>query len=372
MRSATVLPLHGGKAPRWLFSRMVRLGERISDVIIGEFGADELLSRLADPNWFQALSCALGYDWHSSGTTTVTMGALKLALSESTEIAINGGKGKAGTNTPEDIAQSAERLGITGMENKFVEWSRLAAKVDSAMIYDDLSIYHHSFMFTRSGRWAVVQQGMEQKGSMAVRFQWDSAFVDREDFANEPHSGIEANAGRETLDLSYSKNGWARAAMVEALDELGSRKFDLSFIKEYPQRHNIIPSLDISKKGIEALSNAYELQPDDYKDILLTKGIGRKTIKSLAIVATLIYSKELAMRDPILYAYNVGGKDGIPYRISRQHYDSLIEEMDRIVDKANLTNDEKFAVLKRLSRAVSQKSESTSHLAQQKLNTKGV
>jgi len=352
MRSATLLPLHGGKAPRWLFSRMVMLGEKISDVIIEEFGADELLARLADTNWFQALACTLGYDWHSSGTTTVTMGALKIALKDSKEIAIAGGKGKAGTNTPNDIKAGAEKLSITSRDSEFIKFSRLSAKVDSAMIYDNLSIYQHSFLFTKSGKWAVVQQGMERYGNMAVRFQWHSDFVNSNDFANEPHTGMIANTSKETLDLSYAKNEWVRRSMVDALDEFSSDSFDEAVLKAYPSRHHIIPALDISKQGIKALNNAYELNPKDYTDILLTKGIGRKAIRSLAIISTLIYNKKLAMRDPVLYAYNVGGKDGIPYPISRQHYDSVIDEMSLIIDRANLQGEDKYKALKRLNNSI--------------------
>ncbi|MGC8496262.1 MAG: DUF763 domain-containing protein [Candidatus Micrarchaeia archaeon] len=353
MRTLTALPLHGGSAPKWLFSRMVRLGERISDVIIEEYGADELLARLANTNWFQAFACALGYDWHSSGTTTVTMGALKVALAESKEIAINGGKGKAGTNTPNDIEKSADRLGLSSPET-LIRYSRLSAKIDSAMVYDNISIYHHSFIFTKSGRWAVVQQGMEQKGTMAVRFQWDSALVDKSDISNEPHSGIHATARRYSIDLSSESNKWSRESFPAVLEELAVHSFDSKAVaKAYPSRHQIIPEIDLTKRGIEALSNAYELSPRNYEQVLLSKGIGRKTVKSLALISSLIYDKDLALRDPIIYAYNVGGKDGIPYRINRQHYDDVIKEMSRIVDSANIESSDKYAALKSLAKAVS-------------------
>src|ERR1700733_6270048 len=142
MRSVTELPLHGGKAPRWLFGRMVKLSQAISYVIMDDFGSDELLRRLADKNWFQALSCAIGYDWHSSGTTTVTMGALKEALNGSGEIYIAGGKGKAGTNTPKDIVAGTDSLSIPNESDRFIENSRLAAKIDASLVYDDIGIYH--------------------------------------------------------------------------------------------------------------------------------------------------------------------------------------------------------------------------------------
>src|SRR5205823_13860854 len=61
------LPLHSGRAPAWLFSRMVVLSREIVVYLVAEFGAAEVLRRLSDPHWFQALGCVLGFDWHSSG-----------------------------------------------------------------------------------------------------------------------------------------------------------------------------------------------------------------------------------------------------------------------------------------------------------------
>src|SRR6266699_1582314 len=73
------LPLHGGKAPAWLFSRMVLLSREILAHIVEEYGTQEVLRRLSDPFWFQAFGCVLGFDWHSSGVTTTVCGALKEA-----------------------------------------------------------------------------------------------------------------------------------------------------------------------------------------------------------------------------------------------------------------------------------------------------
>ena len=38
------LPLHGGRVPAWLASRMARLGRLISEAIVFHYGADELLA----------------------------------------------------------------------------------------------------------------------------------------------------------------------------------------------------------------------------------------------------------------------------------------------------------------------------------------
>jgi len=70
-------PLHYGACPPWLFEKMKRLGRGIIEGIAEEYGSEEILRRLSDPFWFQALGCLLGFDWHSSGLTTTLCGALK-------------------------------------------------------------------------------------------------------------------------------------------------------------------------------------------------------------------------------------------------------------------------------------------------------
>jgi len=45
----------------------------IVEALVYEHGQEEFLRRISDPYWFQAFFCVLGFDWHSSGTTTVTI-----------------------------------------------------------------------------------------------------------------------------------------------------------------------------------------------------------------------------------------------------------------------------------------------------------
>ncbi len=365
MHSSTVLPLHPGRAPKWLFGRMVRLSAAISEVIIDEFGPDEMLRRLCDKDWFQALSCAIGYDWHSSGTTTVTMGALKEGLSGNTDIFIAGGKGKAGLKTPDDITSGTDRLSISSSADEFKDLSRLAAKVDSNLVYDRIGIYQHSFIFTKNRKWGVVQQAMEPESKMAIRFQWFSSNVDMSDLTTEPHTNILSEMHRSTMDLTYAENLWAKSSSIdlvkdprsisEALKDLDSRQTTLagsrslsSVSSSYPSRH-WISSSDISKQGWEAIRRAGELEPDSFSDLLLVKGMGRSTVRSLAFVSSLIYGRDLAYRDPVAYSYNVGGKDGIPFPVDPKAYDDVIDEMRHIIDGAHMGNDEKYKALKRLA-----------------------
>lgn len=351
MHSITELPLHGGRAPRWLYKRMVRLSRAIGLVIIDEYGADELVRRLSDSNWFQALSCTIGYDWHSSGTTTVTVAALKDALNDTKELFIAGGKGKAGTKTPEDIVNGTDVLSIPGDGKSFIEFSRIAAKIDSSLVYDNVGIYHHSFIFSKSKKWAVVQQAIDSDNKKAIRFQWFSDHINPADVAREPHTGIAGSLHRQTLDLTYDQNAWARSGSIDALHEYAKVTEKLS----YPARHEIVPRIDISKRGIDLIKRASELDPKEYKDLLLIKGVGRSTLRSLAFVSSLIYDRELAYRDPVTYSYNLGGKDGIPFRINRTAYDSVVENMNEIIDRANIEVSEKYKMLRSLNVKLSSK-----------------
>ncbi len=186
---------------------------------------------------------------------------------------------------------------------------------------------------------------MSGKSSMAVRFQWLSDYVDSGDIANEPHSGVIAKTHSASLDLTSDRNGWARNSGAEAIIEYGK-------MLKYPERHRINMDIDMSARARKVIEAANELNPEDYKDILLTKGMGRATLRSLAFVSSLIYDKELAYRDPVMYAYNLGGKDRIPFEINRRTYDNVCKEMQEIIENSRVETGEKYKMLKRLSSGV--------------------
>ena len=207
MRSGTThLPLHSGRAPAWLFSRMVRLARQITIHIVSEYGNEEVLRRLSDPYWFQAFGCVLGFDWHSSGVTTTVTGAMKEAvkgLERDLGLYAGGGKGAVSRKTPGEIAAYCDKLSID--PRPLVYASRMSAKVDSAAVQDGYQLYHHAFFFTPSGGWCVVQQGMNDGNSMARRYHWLAAHL--QSFVNEPHAAICAEATAPTLNLVASERG---------------------------------------------------------------------------------------------------------------------------------------------------------------------
>src|SRR6185436_18841175 len=183
------LPLHGGRVPQWLASRMAALGGAIGESVVHHYGRPALLSRLSDPFWFQALGSVMGMDWHSSGITTSVMGALKRGLNPKAHelgVYICGGRGKQSRNTPDELRTIAERINLDG--DALVRTSRLTARVDNNAVADGFQIYLHSFILTRDGDWAVVQQGMNEDSRLARRYHWHSAAV--RDFTSEPHTAI--------------------------------------------------------------------------------------------------------------------------------------------------------------------------------------
>lgn len=144
------LPLHYGKAPQWLFEKMVSLSKNIILWICMEEGNHSFIERLSDPFWFQSLGCVLGFDWHSSGLTTTLCGAIKEALKEigdETKIFVAGGKGRVARKTPDEIRILSNRTGLN--PEPLIYASRISAKIDSVAVQDGYSIYHHTFFFHR-------------------------------------------------------------------------------------------------------------------------------------------------------------------------------------------------------------------------------
>ncbi|MEW6070400.1 MAG: DUF763 domain-containing protein, partial [Candidatus Thermoplasmatota archaeon] len=211
------LPLHYGTAPRWLFQKMVKLARGIVTVIVDEYSEEELLRRISDPFWFQAFACVLGFDWHSSGTTTVTCGALKQALDpEKHCVAVAGGKGKVSRKTPEELEVLAKIFKLDAEKYKYS--SRLAAKVDNAALQDYHQLYHHSFFITKGGKWAVVQQGMYPEEQSARRYHWLSENV--KSFVIEPHSSILCDLRLErVLDMTSRRSEACRKTSLDLVKE---------------------------------------------------------------------------------------------------------------------------------------------------------
>ncbi len=346
------LPLHSGKAPQWLFKRMIALSRAIIELMAIELGKNEILNRLSDPFWFQALGCVLGFDWHSSGVTTTVTGAIKEALKGAeTELGIfvAGGKGKRALNTPQDIFDYAEKFGFE--PEPFIYASKLSAKVDNTAVQDGFQLYHHTIVFTQEGHWCVIQQGMNEKLNIARRYHWLS--LNLKSFVEEPHAAVCCDVKTKALNFTAKENSELRKATVM----LSSEKPD-KVVKEFikirelsqPKRHHITMS-DIKPENLyKVLLKTYENLPNDFESLLLVKGLGAKTLRALALTAELVYGTPINFSDPARFSFAHGGKDGTPYRVSSRLYDRTIEIIKKAIEEARIGREDKILALKRLAR----------------------
>ena len=367
------LPLDMGKCPRWLFERMKRLLRGITIAIIEEFGNEEFLKRLSDPVWFQSLSSVIGMDWNSSGTTTITTGALKAGLFDIQDelgIYICGGK-KNSRKTPEEI----ERYGTSnGFEfyPKLIYASKIAAKVDSCLIQNSqapFQLYHHNFIFTKNGHWCVIQQAMSPKIQKARRYHWLSSGI--RDFVEEPHSGIISGAKVKPLNLIAKKSRENKEISTELVREepktflrdikLVSEKSDSLmqqkrlgnftemelYDKEFHWHPVLREKFDL-KRLEKTIFAAHSKEPENFEKLLSLKGVGPKTIRALSLVSEIIYGAKPSYEDPARYSFAHGGKDGTPFKCSKTLLDATITAMEKGIKKAKISIREKIEAQRRL------------------------
>jgi hypothetical protein len=351
------LPLHPGHAPRWLFKRMVTLSGEIIRVIEMEYGTKEVLRRLADPFWFQAFSCVIGFDWHSSGTTTVTMGALKQALNPEDGIVVVGGKGAVSRKTPQEIERVGDEFNISTQRIERIKYaSKMAAKVDNAVLQDGYQLYHHTMVIDEDGRWVVIQQGMNEKERYARRYHWIYGI---DSFVRDPRSGIISDTlEKKVLDMSAGDSEEARRVSVDIVRD-NPRKIK-SMVAEIKDRRQSTLDEFAGMKVLNmpwsinwaALFKAYEIQPTNYEELIGIRGIGPSTVRALAYIAEIIYGAEISWKDPVKYSFALGGKDGVPKPVDRVAYDRSIEILQLSIEEASIGKKEKLEMLRKLRRFV--------------------
>lgn len=351
------LRLHYGNAPPWLFGRMVSLGKNIMEMLVDNYGQHGVLERISNTFFFQSLSNVLGFDWNSSGTTTVLCGVLQQVFDErELGLRVVGGKGKKSRQTQENLIKVGDTYSFNEKKVDELRYSsRMTAKVDNTAIQANYQLYHHCMFVSEKGDWAVVQQGMNPENKMARRYHWLSSTV--EDFVEEPHESI-------VCDIMHGK-----VLDLTAVDSRECKKTIVDLVKEKPDHtKNLFKSftetgqktlLEFDKPNEyktprrmdwNAVERAYELQPENFEGLLAIKGVGPATIRGLALISELIYSSEPSWRDPVKYSFAFGGKDGVPFPVNRESYDKAIAMLEDTVKQSKLGQKEKLDALKRLKR----------------------
>jgi uncharacterized protein len=361
------LPLHGGAVPKWLANRMTRLATVIAQAIVHHYGRDELLRRLANPFWFQSFGAVMGMDWHSSGITTSVLGALKRGLTplqQELGIHVCGGRGKHSRQTPAELIAIGDRVGLDG--DGLATTSRLVAKVDSAALQDGFDLYLHGFIVSDDGQWTVVQQGMNGKRRQARRYHWLSEGLTS--FVDDPHAAIEGQSQGEIVNLADRRAHPSRQAQLDLLASCGPDAIACEFSKiaevgDRPNASPVQPALphlimparhDVRARDVIArrlrgnLAAAADRGPKDFAELLLTPGVGARTVQALAMVAEMMHGAPFRFSDPARFSLAHGGKDRHPYPVPIKVYDETIRVLKSAVLQAHLGRDEQLDAFRRL------------------------
>jgi len=361
------LPLHGGQVPKWLAERMTRLGAVMAQAIVHHYGRAELLRRLASPFWFQSFGAVMGMDWHSSGITTSVIGALKRGLAplqQELGIHVCGGRGRHSRQTPQELIAIGDSFGIDG--SALARASRLVAKVDGAAVQDGFDLYLHGFIVADDGQWVVVQQGMNGARKQARRYHWLSEGL--ASFVDDPHAAIDGTGQGEIVNLADRRAAPSRSAQLDLLATLGPDRI----VREFsalsgedrrprpdiaqpmlphlimPAHHDIRASDVIARRLHANLAAAADRGPQDFPALLLTPGVGARTVRALAMVAEVLHGAPCRFADPARFSLAHGGKDRHPFPVPIKVYDETIRVLKSAMHKAKLGRDEEFGALKRL------------------------
>lgn len=344
---AADLPLHYGAVPRWLAERMSKLGLAITESIITEYGADEILRRLSDPFWFQSFGAVMGMDWHSSGITTSVMGALKKAVNPRAKelgLYICGGKGKFSKDTPSELLKIADSTGMNGHE--LVRCSKLSAKVDNTAVQDGFQLYTHNFLLNAAGKWTVIQQGMHAGNKTARRYHWHSDNL--QSFVETPHTGVIGINQGPILNLTASEANETRESILNIAKENPDKMLREISHMVMPDHHDVREE-DVNLKRLGAvLWLAQEQSTQDFEELLLLKGMGPRTLQSLTLVSEVIHGTPSRFTDPARFSFAHGGKDGHPFPVPTTVYDETISTLQNAVEKSKLDRSEKSEAIKKL------------------------
>ena len=282
-----------------------------------------------------------------------------------------GGKGERMRLVPEEARRASEILG--GIDPVVVErLSRAAARIDDSLLQDGYKLYHHVVIVAEGGEAVVVQQGMNPERGLARRYHLDRAVVE------EPHSGVAGRPG-VALNLVARESREARRVVVDLLAE-DPRRVERLVAEAYRLAVGARSLLDYMTPGsrgargkpawtryykpvkpgpqlrraLEALASN---PPSREEDLLVAPGLGPAVVRALALVADLLYKAPVSTRDPVthpiepyMYAYAVGGKDGVPYPFDPRTAERVAEVLEEALEMARIGEEERLRALMRLRR----------------------
>ena len=341
------MPLHFGKVPSFLTERMGKMGDAIVESIVDNYGKSEVLTRMSDPNWFQALGAVMGMHWNSSGVTATVLGSLQRQInpkSRSLGLYILGGNGKRMGWSTKQINRVSNNHGLPGQE--LVHACNLTRRIDNNAVQDGYGLYQQYFILSDEGEWTSISQGMNRQTRRARRYHWHSPTV--RSFVEQPHTGIVGVENQQVLNLVDQDAGNLRNHMVALTQDRPKEVIEAIRSLDLPDRHDVQKSdVNLARLG-SVLNLAYNRDIEQFDDLVMMHGVGPRTLKALAMASEVIHGDATRFEDPARFSFAVGGKDGRPHPIDEKSFDETVSMLQNSVDSAKLGDKDKSAALKRL------------------------
>ena len=343
------MPLHFGKVPSFLTEKMGDMGEVIAESIIDNYGTGELLSRMSNPNWFQAFGATMGMHWNSSGVTAVVMGALQRRLNKRAKdlgVYILGGKGKRGYALPHAVNQIAHKHNL---DNKaLVKSVRLCGRIDNNAIQDGFNLYQQYCLLDKDGKWTAITQGLNKANRRARRYHWHSDAV--KSFTS-PHTGIVGIEDQSILNLVDENAQDLQNNMVKLTNTRPNEVIEAYQEANLPDRHDVRKEdVNLARLG-SVLDLAYNRDIEKFEDLVDMQNVGPKTLKALAMASEVIHGDATRFDDPARFSFAVGGKDGRPHPMDTKAMEETVNMLEESVAKSKLGDKDKSSAIKRLHKA---------------------
>jgi hypothetical protein len=198
----------------------------------------------------------------------------------------------------------------------------------------------------------------------ARRYHWLSEGL--ESFVDEPHAAIEGLGQGEIVNLTDHRADESRRIQLELLTSLGpdgiARELSIPNARETQPHlphldlphlvlpgHHDVRAVDVDVRRLYGnLAAAADRGPTDFTDLLLTPGVGARTVRALAMVAEIVHGAPYRFGDPARFSFAHGGKDRHPFPVPLRVYDETIRVLRSAVSNARLGREEELGALKRL------------------------
>ena len=186
-------------------------------------------------------------------------------------------------------------------------------------------------------------------------------------FVDEPHAAIEGPGQGEIVNLTNHRAEPSRRGQLELLGALGPdgiarelSKIIPSYARrdfggepllphlDLPAHHDVRPGDIVEKRLYGNLAAAADRGPRDFPELLLTPGVGARTVQALAMVAEVVHGAPYRFTDPARFSFAHGGKDRHPFPVPLRVYDETIRVLKSAVHAAKLGREEELGALRRL------------------------